>query len=222
MTVIIKNKRIVTDRLIPFGFVQSGDTYTYTTDIMDGQFSMILTVTADGVLTSRVVDTASDEEYVLHLMEDATGSFVGSVREAYQAVIDRMIAMCCEDDIFRSPCTKRLIEHIRERYGDEPEFLWPRYPDCCIWRREDNRKWYAALMKVSRRKLGLNADEEIEILDLRMAPADVVNRVDGATIFPGWHMNKKSWITVLLDGSADFDFIVGLLDDSYALAKGKK
>lgn len=36
-------------------------------------------------------------------------------------------------------------------------------------------------------------------------------------IIPGFHMNKKHWNTVILDGSLDLDLIKSLIDESYDL-----
>ncbi|CAN5279094.1 MmcQ/YjbR family DNA-binding protein [soil metagenome] len=38
-----------------------------------------------------------------------------------------------------------------------------------------------------------------------------------STILPGYHMNKKLWNTVVLDGSLSNSFIFGLIDHSYEL-----
>ena len=59
-------------------------------------------------------------------------------------------------------------------------------------RRQDNRRWYAAFLTVAAQKLGLPGEGTLEIVDLRMAPEQIAQRVDGAKIFPGWHMNKKT------------------------------
>ena len=40
-------------------------------------------------------------------------------------------------------------------------------------------------------------------------------------ITPGWHMNKKYWITMLLDGSVSEAKILDFLDLSYDLIDGK-
>ncbi|MGN1104647.1 MAG: MmcQ/YjbR family DNA-binding protein, partial [Candidatus Coproplasma sp.] len=37
--------------------------------------------------------------------------------------------------------------------------------------------------------------------------------------YPGWHMNKKSWYTLVLDGSVSDDEITERIKESYALAK---
>lgn len=38
---------------------------------------------------------------------------------------------------------------------------------------------------------------------------------------PGYHMNKKHWNTVVIDGSLPDDFIYGLIDHSYDLVVDK-
>lgn len=37
------------------------------------------------------------------------------------------------------------------------------------------------------------------------------------SIWPGYHMNKKHWNTVMLDGSLSNELIMEMLDDSYEL-----
>lgn len=99
------------------------------------------------------------------------------------------------------------------------EYLWEKFPDNAVWRRKDNQKWYGALLTVSRRKLGCSSDEVVEIIDLRGTPEELEEFVDGQHYFPGWHMNKKHWYTIILDGSVPSDEICQRIDESYALAK---
>lgn len=37
------------------------------------------------------------------------------------------------------------------------------------------------------------------------------------SIIPGYHMNKKHWNTVIVDGTLSLDFIKNLIDESYLL-----
>ena len=57
------------------------------------------------------------------------------------------------------------------------------------------------------------------VLDLRGNGNELQNLVDGVKYFAGYHMNKKSWYTIRLDGSVAFDEICTRLDESYILAK---
>ena len=109
-----------------------------------------------------------------------------------------------------------LIAYVREKYGDELEFLWEKFPKDAIWRRRDTKKWYAVIMEISERKLNLDSDNIVEVIDLRGRALE--NFVDGEKYFPGYHMNKKSWYTIRLDGSVTFEEICKRLDESYQLA----
>ena len=40
-------------------------------------------------------------------------------------------------------------------------------------------------------------------------------------VVPGWHMNKRHWISVILDGSMTNEDILPLIEDSYHLTSGK-
>lgn len=43
-----------------------------------------------------------------------------------------------------------------------------------------------------------------------------------ACVLPGYHMNKKHWNTIIIDGSVPFRTIKEWIDHSYDLVKGKK
>ena len=59
-------------------------------------------------------------------------------------------------------------------------------------------------------------------INLKCAPADAEMLVsEYESIIPGYHMNKKHWITVSLMGDAPEDMLVDLINDSYALVVSK-
>lgn len=220
MTVIIfKNKKINIEKLLSFGFEESDGSYTYHTDLVDGQMRLAVKIDADGKTDTVVIDNTSGDEYVLHRVESAAGAFVGQVKIEYEAVLEEISQKCFDTEIFKSKQAKYVIVYIRNTYDDEFEYLWKKFPDNAVVRRKDNRKWYAALLTVSRRKLGFDSDENVEILDLRMKPEEIEKLTDGVKILPGYHMNKKHWITICLDESVSLDEIYRKIDESYLLAK---
>lgn len=205
-------------KLQKFGFALSGDAYIYDTAIMNGGFSLNVKITADDIVT-QVIDLATGDPYTLFLVEGAVGGFVGAVRTDYENVMTDIAQKCFDKCIFKSEYARRLIEYVSNTYGDELEFLWEKFSDNAIWRRKDNQKWYGALLTVKKDKLGLLSDERAEIIDLRAAAEDIDNLVDNEKFFRGYHMNKKHWITICLDGSVPLDEIQKMLDVSYELAR---
>ena len=213
------NKKIDPKKMKAFGFVRKRNTFTYATDIVNSQFQLTVTITEGGAVDARVIDSASKEEYVLHRTSGAVGSFVSSVRKEYDDIMEEIAAKCFETDVFKSDDARNVIQYVRNTYQDKVEFLWQRFPGNGVFRRKDSGKWYAALLIVSKRKLGLNSDEVINILDLKVDSKDIASVVDGKKYFPGYHMNKKHWITICLDGSVPIDEIFHRIDASYDLAE---
>ena len=99
---------------------------------------------------------------------------------------------------------------------DEFEFLWEKSNNAIV-RHKENNKWYAALLMVSKNKLGLDSDEVVDIIDLKMLPEDIEEIVDNENYFLGYHMNKKHWITIILDGRVKIEKIYEFIDLSYHL-----
>ena len=215
---IIKNKTANADKLIGYGFESVGGKYVFCTDIVDGQ--MRLTVTVEGgELFTAVYDVEAEEEYTLHRVAGAAGGFVGRVRAEIEATVADVEDKCYDVDVFKEDYTRKILEYAREKYGDEAEYLWEDLPHAAVIRRKDNRKWYALFMTIPAKKLGLDGNDPIEIIDLRFDVDELPNKVDGVRYFYGYHMNKKHWITILLDGSVSLDEILGYVDKSYDLAK---
>ena len=217
---IFSDRRADPEKLRAYGFRETDGAYLYEQPLLSGAFTLRVRVRADGA-DACLIDAATDEPYTLFLVEDAQGSFIGEVRAAYCDALSDIAEACFAKTVFQSGYSQSVIEYARNTYGDELEFLWEKSPKNAILRRKDNRKWYAALLTISKSKLGAFPDEEIEVLDLRAAPEAIPDMVDGKRVFAGYHMNKKHWITLPLDGTLPAEEICAMLDTSYALAKGK-
>ena len=217
---IFKNKKLQSDKLLDYGFVVRDGKYCLEKRIFDDQFCLKMQISQD-TMSSNLVEIETGEPYTLFLVEGAQGAFVGEVRAEYEKVLREIAQNCAEDFVFKSKQANQIITYISKKYGDKLEFLWEKFPNNAIWRRKDNKKWYAALLTVSKEKLGLNSNELVEIIDLRMTLEDIERKVDKKKIFYGYHMNKKSWITIILDESCPLEYICELIDESYGLA-GKK
>lgn len=205
-------------KLQKFGFALSDGAYIYDTAIMNGGFALKVKITADDIVT-QVIDLATGDPYTLFLVEGAVGGFVGAVRTDYENVMTDIAQKCFDKCIFKSDYAQKLIQYVSDTYGDDLEFLWEKFSDNAIWRRKDNQKWYGVLLTVKKDKLGLLSDERAEIIDLRAAAEDIDNLVDNEKFFRGYHMNKKHWITICLDGSVPLSEIQKMLDVSYELAR---
>lgn len=221
MELIFKNKKLNETKLLRFGFYKEEQTglYRYTTHINQKLFEMNILISENGNIQTRLFDMEQPgEEYVLHRITGSSGPFVSMIRDEHDAVLNEIMEACFDPDVYKGRDTKAVIAHVRETYGNELEFLWKSAPDSAIWRRDDTAKWYAVLMVITKRKLGLDSDELVEVLDLRVPPDEMASLIDQKRYFPGFHMNKKHWCTICLDGSVSLDELYQRIAESYRLA----
>lgn len=215
---IFRRKAVVAQKLENYGFTKTADTYSYHAVLPSSGFEMFIDITKQGEISTTVIDPSTNEPYTLHLVDNAVGSFVGNIKAEYELILRKIADSCFEPNIFKSVQAKKLIDYVLKKYGDEPEYLWTKFPDNAVWRRKDTGKWYGALLSVSTSKLGVVPGEMAEIVDLRIQPEYMSDLIDHKLFFPGWHMNKKNWYTMILDGSVSFEELCRRIDESYLLA----
>ena len=213
----LKNKTINYKKLLDYGFSCENGVYSYKAKIYNNQFEAIFSF-SEKENFSKLIDVSNEDEYILVDVQDATGEFVGKVRQEYENLISDIIEKCSDIEIFKSNQTKEVIKFIKEKYHDEFEFLWD--DENAICRNKINKKWYIVFMKVSEIKLNLPSDNLAEIIDLRYQKNETDKIVDNEKVFPGYHMNKNSWITIKLDNTLETDKIFKLIDNSRSLSIG--
>ena len=206
-------------KLLDYGFEFDGENFIRNQKFLDN-FTLTIIIDAGGFVTSKIFDS-DGELYTLHLVEGANGKFVGTVKTEHERILSEVFAQCFDDEVFKSAQTLKLVDYIHEKFSDSPEFLWGKFPNYAVFRRKDNRKWYAVIMSVPKSKLGLDSAVKIEILNVRIEPEELDKIFDGEKYFRGWHMNKKSWLTLRLDNSLTFEDISARLEKSYRLAAKK-
>lgn len=216
---IFLRRKLIPSKLLPYGFTNEGDQFTLRKTLAESGFVLTVRITPAGEISTEMTDPSTDDVYTLHLADGVAGGFVGTVRDEYAEILTDIASHCFETDVFKAPQTLDLIDYVARRYGNDPLFLWKSSPTSAVWRRRDTGKWYGVLMTIPRRKLGGDSDETVEILDFHCPPEKISALFDGKSYFPGWHMNKKHWCTVILDGVADTEEICRKIDISYGLAE---
>lgn len=212
---LLKNKEINFNKLIKYGFKEKNNQYEYITTLINGEFDLFVALSKDENIDIKVLDINSNDEYVLVKVPNANGEYVGKIREKCKEIIEDIINNCSEIEVFKCEQTKQIIRYVKEKYGNNPEFLWEKYDNNAVFRHDESKKWYGALLTISKNKLGLDSEEIVEILDLKILPEEIEKIVDNEKYFLGYHMNKKHWFTIILDGSVEIEKIFEFIDKSY-------
>lgn len=114
---------------------------------------------------------------------------------------------------------QQLFRWVRRRYGVEPDYPWE--DENAVLRHRDSKKWFALVMEIDCKKLGLDRDEAVDIVNLKCEPLLIGSLRTRDGFHPAYHMNKDQWLSVRLDGSVADDEISQLLDLSFELTQKK-
>ena len=107
-----------------------------------------------------------------------------------------------------------------DSYNTSPDYPFEDDFETAVLRHADNRKWFAIVMQVSRRKFGLDSDEIIDVVNLKL-PTEMFGSFGAADgVYPAYHMNKLHWISVLLSDAPN-DVVKFLTNASFEATKSK-
>lgn len=209
-------RKLNKEKLKAYGFID----HSYETAVMDGTMTLSITIADDGSLDSHVSDKETGEEYVLYRVKESKGAFVNKLRTETGRIIDSIISSCYDADVFKGKQAKEIISTTEQRYGDTLEYPWGIEDGAAVIRNRKTRKWYVLLMVVPKKRLTRKDKDEgnAEVLNLHLKEETIAFLVDGKTFFPGYHMNKRHWISILLDGSLPRKEWESLIEESHSLS----
>ena len=115
---------------------------------------------------------------------------------------------------------QQFLSYCLNTYGTSPDYPFDEDFETAVLRHADNRKWYAIVMRVSRSKFGLDSDEVIDVVNLKL-PTEMFGSFSAADgVYPAYHMNKLHWISVLLSDAPD-DVVQFLTNVSFEATRAK-
>ena len=212
---IFRSAKIKKESLEAAGFTTTdGNTFSMNQTVSNGAFNADITLSlSEQTLTVHLFDSATGEKYALFDMPNSPGALVASLREEVQQLIDELKSTCFETSDLKDD----YIAWIKTQFGAEPDYPWPDDAPWSFVFRCPNEKWFALVMRIKYRQLGLTGDEEVWVVNMKASQDEIPNLNDKKSIFPAWHMNKKHWITVLLTAATDFEKLCELTQKSWVL-----
>ena len=214
---IFKKYNLIFKKLEKYGFVKEKEIYKLKTNLGFENFEVEIQISKNSDIKGKIIDKETNEEYFLYRTKNQEGAFAGKVREKYENILIDIQEKCTTKNYFAHPQSNRITDLIIKKYGDYPEFLWEKFDGSGIFRNQKTKKWYAAILDVDRSRLQNNKKGAIEVINLKLEPDLVLKLIKMKGFYPAYHMNKKYWISIILDESVDDDKIIKLIDKSYCL-----
>lgn len=220
-TDITRKKRPNFKKMITYGFQKENNTYYYTRKMLNNTFLVQFTLDEMQHLLGKIYDLATNEEYINFHVSSQTGSFVSKVRAEYQNILTDIVNHCFENRDFYSTQANRISKMIHTTYQDKPQFLWDKTPDAAVFKNPINQKWYGIIMNIPRNKIDTGS-KQIDILNVKLAPEKIEKLSQHKGFYPAYHMNKKHWITIVLDDTLKDQEIMNYIIESHQYTEIKK
>lgn len=195
------------DELIKYGFKKEQNKYIYRYDI-DSLYVLFL-INKD--IDIKVYDKDTDEEFIPFKL-NIEGSYVTYLKEKIEIIKKDIINKCFINNSIKDD----IIKYIENNFKIKGEYPWDDY-DYSTYK--VNNKWFALIMNIPYKSLGLNKNGNIDVINLKNDPIKIEKLIDNNHYFKAYHMNKKYWITVILDYKTDIDKLKELINDSYNKVK---
>ena len=217
---IFKRSKVDFNKLIKYGFKKDKKNYVYEKEFLNDNFKAIITIDETGTVNGKVYDLQVDEEYT-NIRTEMSGEFVNKVRDGFKSILIDIKNNCFEERLFINNQTNEIAKYIKEKYNVNPEFLWEKYPFCGIFRNKKNNKWFGLITSVDISKIDKGTGE-VELLNIKLDEDKILQLVKKEGFYKAYHMNKKSWISIILNDTLNNKEIFELIDESYNLINDKK
>jgi len=202
----------IEDKLIEYGFKKNDNAFTLTKYIINNTFRVGIEI-IDNKLSGRIWDLCLNEEYINYKIDILNGEFVNKVREEYTEILIDIKNKCTIAKPFIFPQSNRIAIKIKELYGDDPVFPWDKFSGYGLFK--NGKKWYALIANVNKSKID-KGNEEVEIINLKVGNEEREKLILREGFYNAYHMNKKYWISIILDGKVDDEEIIKYIKLSHS------
>ena len=217
---VLGRKKVNQAKLLTYGFKKEGNGLIYETSILQASFLLIVSY-KEKKINVQLIDTKTNEEYTNFRLKNMNGEFVSVVRGAVKDVLADIANKCFDKTYFGGEQANRLAKKISELYHVEPEFLWESEPSFGVFRHFDTKKWFGIIMNVAKEKI-TGQEGMVDILNVKLEPLKIPYLLKRKGYVKAYHMNKKYWLSIILDETLSDEEILTLLNDSYKLTSNKK
>ena len=210
---IFKKYKVDLNKLTNYGFKKIQDKYVYETKFLNDSFKCIIEI-KDNKITGNVYDLEFNDIYDQFRVKDVIGEFVNNVKEEYIKILKDIRDKCFIPNLFIYDQSNRISKLIKNKYDIDPEFLFDDN-STGVFRNKDNLKWFGIIMNINSSKLDNKLNKDVEVINIKINKDDLDSLLKVNGIYKAYHMNKKSWISIVLDDSLDDSYIMNLIDYSY-------
>lgn len=210
-------KQFIPSLALKFGFKKTGpETFEINLPLKTPDFEVQIIIDHNEIKL-KVFELPDRLEYLpFNLNEDEGGSFVNQIRSDVDEVVYQVIESCYQLKDYR----ERVFDFVRAEFSTKLETPWAKHPEFYVMKTANRQKWYGLMMRISYQLLDPQQSGIVDVLNLKAPPLKIVDLIDYQTFYPAYHMNKKHWVSVVVDEKINLKQLQALIRQSYQLVEG--
>lgn len=210
---LLKQYKIDYQKLLDFGFRKEKDSYILKKELNSDLYVTFLI--QHKTLKIDIYEKLTNERYLPFYIKEVEGSYIKKIKEKIEVIKNECIEKCFQNIDIK----KQILSYVKEKYQTIPEYPWEKFPNYFTLKTPKRKKWYGLVMNISIECLGIKGDFMVDAMNLKNDPDKIQKLIDYKMIFPAYHMNKKYWITILLNKEIDMELLKQLIDESFWLVE---
>lgn len=207
------------NKLLSFGFLCEENKYVFKKNIENDSFQIIISISLEGNVSGQVFDLDLGDEYTSFRIENNSGEFAGTIRTIFEETLLDIRNNCFFKQEFIGSQANRISKMIKDCYGDNPFFEWESYPNFGVFKHKRTHKWYALIMNIPMNKIKAG-DGMVDVINVKLSEEKISSLLNHTGFFLAYHMNKKNWISIILDDTLLDEDIMNFIHESYSFASG--
>ncbi len=213
---IFKKAKVDLTKLIKYGFKKENETFKYSKNILHNTLRIDIYIDNKSNVKGNIYDLALNEEYINYRIENFNGEYALKVKNEFIKLLNDIKNKCFITQLFIFEQTNRIVKKIKEKYNDEPNFPWDKYVNYAAFKNKNTNKWYGLIMNIDKSKIAKNSKGEIEIINIKLPFKTIEELLKKDGYYLAYHMNKKNWISIILNDTISDEEILNLIDQSYS------
>lgn len=207
------------DKLIEYGFYYIDNTLVYSKTIMNNEFEIVVEYKEE--ILGKIIDLSFNEEYTNYRL-NTLGDYALEIKNEFINLLCDIRDKCADQRLFIYNQPNIINDYIYKTYHVEPAFLFVKDPHLAIYRNNKD-KWFAVIMHLPFNTVDKTSKrlDTVEVMNIKVKPETLEDLIKINGIYEAYHMNKKHWVSVILDESIDHKYIFNMIDTSYNLVNKK-
>lgn len=206
MNIDIFNKYTLNNnKLLDYGFIKEKNYYVYKKNIEDDLYVLFKISNKEFIYNVYDID---NNIYLPFTIKNNNGMYVSKIKDIVNNIKEEILNTCFISNNYKD----KILSYVHKKYKTKEEYPWDNYDYFTL---KVNNKWYLLFMEVPYKSLHIKKEGTIEIINVKLDPIEIEKLIDNKYFYPAYHMNKKYWMTIMLDNNIDMSIVTNLIDQSY-------